>query len=277
MQATPSGDDVIVAQVNGRPVYGSCVATQAERERLPRDVALRECVDFELMAQAAEQRGLARDPEVVHTTRAALVDQLVASAYERGFTKPDDFGAAWDDFVRKKKAIAHLKHPEYRASVYVRVPIEQKPPADDPAAHALADQIATAVANERGMLAPHLVEIAERFTKLEPCKEHHVAPCWGDVPLYLRDGLEDRYADALWGIPEIGGASRAVRTSFGWDVIVWTDVRPAADPTADEITAALLPQIKPWYFPTWVGRIERSLGLHVEVDPQAAHLLESVQ
>ena len=77
--------DLVVAQVNGRPVWGSCVTDQARRGR-SRDVALRECVDFELMAQAAEQRGLGTDPGVIDATRTALVSELVAHAYEDGFT-----------------------------------------------------------------------------------------------------------------------------------------------------------------------------------------------
>ena len=64
--ATPplTTDDAPVARVNGRTVWASCVAAQAgaitagsEAER--RAAALDQCIAFELLAQAAEARGLA--------------------------------------------------------------------------------------------------------------------------------------------------------------------------------------------------------------------------
>jgi hypothetical protein len=277
LQATPAPGDVAVAQVNGRAVWASCVVAQAAREHVTRDVALRECIDFELMAQQAEQRGLARDPEAIEATQAALVNRVVTLEYELGYMQPQDFGGAWNDFVKKKHAVSHLRHGEYRASTYVRVPVAAKPPADDPAAHALADKIAAAAAGERGMLGTHLVELAAGVTgtKLDNCKKESTTPCFQDVPLFLRDALEPPYADALWAIPGIGRSTGPVRSSYGWDVIVWTDVQPAANPTDDEITAAILPLIKPWYFATWVSKLEHELGIHVAFNQDADKLLEA--
>ena len=63
--------DVQVATVDGRPVWGSCVTAQVARGAT-REEGLRQCVDFELLAEAAEHRDFATDPEVVHATRAAL-------------------------------------------------------------------------------------------------------------------------------------------------------------------------------------------------------------
>ncbi|HWU88103.1 MAG TPA: hypothetical protein VN253_12540, partial [Kofleriaceae bacterium] len=70
----PEGrEDAAVASVNGRPVWGSCVAHQAARGAASREAALAECIDFELLAQAAEARGLAADPEVGEAARRAMV------------------------------------------------------------------------------------------------------------------------------------------------------------------------------------------------------------
>ena len=55
LTATAAHDDVQVATVNGRPVRGSCVTEQAARGAT-RDDALKQCIDFELMAQVAEAR-----------------------------------------------------------------------------------------------------------------------------------------------------------------------------------------------------------------------------
>src|SRR5688500_1194279 len=88
--AAPARDDVQVATVNGRPVWGSCVTGQGARGAT-RDEALAQCIDFELLAQAAEARGLAVDPDVVLATRTALVSQLVAREYEDKYDGPEDF------------------------------------------------------------------------------------------------------------------------------------------------------------------------------------------
>lgn len=269
--STAEGDgDVIVARVDGQPVWGSCVKAQAEREHVTRAVALRECVDFELLAQAAARRGLATDPDVVDATRTALVNQLVAKDYEDAFTRPEDFGEFWNRAMIQSKLAYRFRHVEYRASTYVRVPVKAKPPADDPAAHALADKIAAALANERGLMPPDFIALAQQVagsTKLA----HE------DVPLYKRGGLVDAYADALWAIPEIGRTSPAVRTPWGYDVILWTDDQPAASPSPDELARDALPAIKQAYFGTWATRIGHQLGVHVTVDPKADQRLESVQ
>src|SRR5262245_24622681 len=72
---TPAADDVQVATVNGKPVWGSCVTAQGAHAASKQD-ALKQCIDFELMAQAADARGLATDPDVALATRTALVSQL---------------------------------------------------------------------------------------------------------------------------------------------------------------------------------------------------------
>jgi hypothetical protein len=276
MQATPAADDIEVAHVNGRPVWASCITAQTAREHATRQQALHECIDFELLAQHAEARGFAGDAEVIERTRAALVDQLVTTAYDRGFTKPGDFGSAWDEFVKKRKILRKLKHPDYRASTHVLIPVaSHASPEADAAARALADQIGAAAANERGMLGPHLLELAEHFTSLKPCKAGIQTPCYEALQLFVRGALEAPYADALWAIPEIGRTAGPVRTSFGWDVLVWTDVQPAANPGDDEVTASILAEIKPWYFAHWVEQLEHRLGLHAAIDPQAEHRLEA--
>jgi hypothetical protein len=267
-RATP--DDVVVATVNGKPVYGSCVAIQAARAHIDRDAALRQCVDFELMAQAAAQRGLAVDPDVVTATHTALVGQLVASAYEDGMTMPAQFGPAWTAIVQRGKLAFHFKHEEYRASSYVRVKVAANAPADeDQRAHALADKIAAAVATEHGLLGPQLVEIAQRIAG-------PVVLAHQDVPPYKIGGLEDAYGNALFALTEIGRTTSAVRTANGWDVVVWTGMVPAATPSDAELTADLLPIVKQTYFNKWVDDIKAALHVKVELVPDNIDKLEAL-
>src|SRR5690349_1737646 len=77
-EAQPDGaDDPVVARVDGHPIYGSCVAAQASHLHLDAHAALDQCVAFELLAQAAEAKGLRDDPDVVDTWRREMVRRLI--------------------------------------------------------------------------------------------------------------------------------------------------------------------------------------------------------
>lgn len=266
--ATAARDDVQVATVAGRPVWGSCVSAQAARGAT-RDDALAQCIDFELMAQAAEARGLAMDPDVVLATRTALVSQLVAREYEDKLTKPSDFGAFWTRSLERNRG--RFDHPEARGSVYVRVNVPSNAPPDvEQAAKQRIEKIYAALANERGLMKPHIEEIA-RATD----------PASGDLkiaatPAALRHGqLVEPYAAALFSIPEIGRVSPPARTRWGWDVILWDSVVPEVHATEDEIVAAAMPEIKRGYFSHWVNQIAKSLGVRIEIVEKNVPLLEN--
>src|SRR6185436_3442191 len=120
----PAGPgDAIVATVDSRPVWGSCVAAQLARGGRSRRAALDECIDFELLAQAAEARGLGRapDPELERARRAAMVGRLVETGFEDRYRTPADLGATLD---RAVDALAdQLDQPEFRASAFARVEV----------------------------------------------------------------------------------------------------------------------------------------------------------
>lgn len=260
--------DVQVATVNGRPVWGSCVTAQATGGK-SREDALRECVDFELMAQAAEARGLATDHEVVQATHTALVSQLVAYDYEAKYGKPSDFGTVYDQLVAKNRARAD--HDEYRASAYARIDVPKgATPAEDEAAHALIAEVAAATANERGLMPQHLKEIAEKVVG-DRAKVNVAA-----VGPYLPRGLDPPYSQALFALPEIGRTAGPVRTAWGWDVILWSDVVPAAHPTPDELAEKMLPDVKRSYFTYWVNTIASRLGVKITIIDENLPALESI-
>lgn len=261
-------DDVQVATVNGRPVWGSCVTAQAARG-ITRDVALRECVDFELMAQAAEQRGFAVDHEVVEATHTALVSQLVTHDYDAKFDKPSDFGPLFDQLVARNKG--RESHDEYRAAAYVRINVKKGASAvEDEAAHAVMTEVAAALAPERGLMPPHIKEIAERVAGGRAKIDFQL------VPPFLRRNLDPAFADALFTLPEIGRTSGPVRTSYGWDVILWNDVVPEVHPSPAELAEKLLPDIKRSYFALWANQIAQHLHVTITYFEKNLPLLESM-
>jgi hypothetical protein len=266
---TPARDDVQVATVEGRPVWGSCVTAQSARGAT-RAQALDQCIGFELMAIEAEQRGLAIDPEVVLLTRTALVSELVASEYEDKLTRPEDFDSFWTKSLERNRG--RFDHPEARGSFYVRIDVDKQPkPGEDERAKQLIDEVYAALRSERGLMQPHVEEIAKRVIGTRaPLK---TAP----VPPDIRHGrLHDSYASAMFAIPELGRVSPPVRTPWGWDVILWDSVVPEVHATPQELVDKALPDIKRAYFPYWVNRIAQSLGVHVELVEANLPLLEQL-
>jgi len=272
-------DDVIVAQVNGRPVWGSCVAAQANRG-IARDAALRECVDFELLAQAAEARGLATAPEVTEGTRGALANRLVETGFEATYRSPADTPGQIDRVIAANPLLAN--RPERRGSTYVRFetcgrqtcikcrPGDQlepeckgveKPPSPvlDAEAHRLADQVFAELGSQSGLFSQNLVETAERLAKGATVRFAH-----DDFKAEMRSGIVQPYRDALFGIPEVGKVAAPVRSTWGWDVILWTENRPAKMYTREEAAVEIFPELRRRLFVRWVDQIAQTLGVRVE-------------
>lgn len=269
LQPTPAADDVQVATVNGKPVWGSCVAAQAARG-VTKQEALKECIDFELLAEAAEERGFALDDEVKIETRTALVSQLVANDFEDKYQKPADFGAVWNALYQRNKN--RFDHVEYRGSAYVRVNVDKKATPDvDANARAIADEIAAKLAPERGLMPEHLVDIAQQVAGTRVKLAHEV------VAPYSRQGLDPAYTEALFSIPEIGRTTtHAVRTPWGYDVILLSDLIPEAHPSAEELEQQLLPEVKRTFFPQWTNQIAQRIGAKIEIEQQNLQLLENL-
>jgi hypothetical protein len=244
--AAGSGD-LVVATVNGRPVWGSCVAAQH---------SLDDCIGFELLAQKAEARHLATDREVALATRTAMVSRLVERDYETRYAQRSQLGSAYDQALAR----VHYRydHPEVRASAYVRVKVPTPPkPGDEAAAHALADEIAAAAGSGAGWMAPGLDDLADSIA-------HGRAIEKADVPPMLPAQLDGSYAAALYSIAEVGRTSPAVRTRYGWDVVLYADRLPEEHATDAEIAAQLLPEVQRSYFTLWVDQLEHAMNLHVE-------------
>ena len=262
--ATPAGaDDVLVAQVNGRPVWGSCVAAQVRRGARTREAALDECIAFELLAQEADARGYATLPEIVDETRTALVDRLVETGFEDRYRTPADLRDVLAAHVERNQE--RLQRPEVRASAFVRieVPKDAPPGSEDlQRVKTLADKLAAKLAGERGLTPHHLDAAAQEVFGTQPFK-------FEKVRHFPRDGLVPTYADALFAIPEPGRvAPNAVRTEWGWDVILLDDILPAKTYTREEAARESFPEVRRAYFQTWVNQIVRSLGVKITVDPK---------
>jgi hypothetical protein len=278
--ATPrrSAGDLDVATVNGRPVWASCVTAQARSIATgaraaelvhARAEALDQCVAFELLAQEAEKRGLSAAPEVAKATRTAAVDRLIDTDFEQRYRIPDDLKPAVDAIMKRNEWRLHV--PELRSSAYARfVVAKDAPPELDARAHALADRLAAQLAGEAGLYGVHLTEAARRVAAGSDIKLETT-----DVQPTDRARLVDSYAAALYAIPEVGRISPAVRTQWGWDVVLWTGGIEARERTRDELVAELFPELRRHQFQLWVTQLARQRGIRIEVDQAGVALLDT--
>lgn len=268
--APPEGaDDLEVAKVNGRPVWGSCVAAQVSRGAKTREAALDECIQFELMAQVAEQRGLAADPTVVEATRRELVSREVAVDFEDTHRKPADLGDRMTKWLTDNAWRMH--RPDLRASSYARVNVPKgSSPEIEAKAKALSEKIAAALAHETGLFPSEVKETAQRLGK-----DSGLTLDIAEARPMPKENLDEPYAEALYALPEVGRTSAPVRTRWGWDVILWSGGLPPKESTQDEIEAEAFPELRRAAFQAWVNDLIKKLGIKIEINaPLVARLEE---
>ena len=264
--ATPplAADDAEVARVNGRAVWASCVATQAAHIKAadPRKAALDQCIAFELLAQAAEARGLAAAPEVVDATRTAEVNRLVETQFEHRYRTVADLGPSVVPIIEKNAWRMHLI--QLRASTFARFVVpDHAAPDIDAKAHALADQLAAQFAGQAGWYGVHLTEAARKLDA-----DTGIKLDYADVKPMHQDNLVPEYAKALYAIPEVGQTSAATRTQWGWDVILWTGGVEPKDITRQELEAQMFPDLLRHQFLVWSNDLGKQMGVHIEIDDQ---------
>jgi hypothetical protein len=188
----------------------------------------------------------------------ALVSQLIAREYEDKYNSPADFGPAWDRFLELNKT--KVEHGEARASAYLRVPLPKKnvTPEQEALAKSLAEEVAQKLAPERGLTAAHLKDLGMQIVGARAKAESQA------VPAYLNNGgLVKPYADALFAIPDVGRTSAAVRTEWGWDVVLLTELIPAEKLTPAQVVEKFLPELKRSYFTAWTKQIAKAVNVKV--------------
>jgi len=225
---------LVVAEVDGRPIYGDCVATQAAAHHLDVHAALDECISFELLAREAERRGYASRPEVLEARRNEAARAFIDHDFAPTMAGPDDVPMSEVTAFYQQYRDQLYVHPEWRTSYHVLARLPFKTPVDTPQdrqAHALIDEIDAAITDRRDLDAAELERIArqvagERKLTIE------------EVPGRLRESLDPAYRDALYALPARPGAlSRPVRSAFGWHLILLTGIEPPLDLTVEQAAA----------------------------------------
>ncbi|HUS63914.1 MAG TPA: peptidyl-prolyl cis-trans isomerase [Kofleriaceae bacterium] len=274
LRAEPAGRSV-VATVDGEPVYDDCVARQAAAHGVDARAALDECVDFELLAQEAARRGLAADPDVALVRRTEMVRALVGADYVSTMDEPSDIPdadlhALWDRTIR------HLyNRPERRRATYCRVPIgaKQRGTPADAEARALASRIHRAMGRsiDAERFAATCTSAGDGKTELP---EKALKP-FAASGQFAGGRNVPEFTAAAFSVPA-GRPAEPVRTRWGWDIVLTTEVLPAATRSFEDAEAEVREKLlrspetaeyRIGKFAEWVRA--RLAGAHVELHADA--------
>jgi parvulin-like peptidyl-prolyl isomerase len=199
-----------VAVVNGRPISAREVAEQARASGVDARQALDALIDAELVAAAAEKRGLGTAPEVVEAMQQALVRRLLAMTFEREVTPEqlpeEEMQAA---YTRNR---TRLDHPEL---IEVRHILARTGKQDD-----VGRRQALRRRAERVVERARAVHGADEFAALGPAlSDPEIALRTETVVTARRGWTVDAFADAVFALPADGAVSGVVETEFGYHVI----------------------------------------------------------
>ena len=219
---------LVVAEVNGEPIYDSCVINQVAAHNLSKAEAVSQCIDFALLAQEAAARGYADHPEVSDARKTETVRALIDGDFTASFATPDDVP---EEYLRehwKQWANRLYNVPEHRTAEWVRIQAQgvARDSAEDLAARAISEDLYAALADKRDLTVTEFRRIAT-----EAANGHPLAVNPRPFEFARRGGALPAFADATFAIAEVGRVSTPTRTKYGWDVILLTKIVPARSAT----------------------------------------------
>lgn len=254
------GDRVVVAEVDGVPIYDDCVARQAATHQGDRQAALDDCIGFELLAQEAQRRGFRDHPAVIRTGKDERVRRLMDEHIADRFPDPEGTDRAILQALYDRVRDQRYYHPVFRTAVHARAPARKKEEGTprDLAARALADEIHRALADRRGLTAQAFREAATEIAG-ERTIELGEEFAFPRRPTPRSKGAVESYAAATFAIPEVGQISPPTRTRWGWDVILLVAIRPEIDTPLDDVKEELFVYSRRETYVHWVkGLLERA-------------------
>jgi parvulin-like peptidyl-prolyl isomerase len=211
----------VVARVGGRPVGAVEVAARMRTEGVDAKTALELLIDEETLAQEAERRGVATTPREERAIERVMVRAMLHDLEEEITPESVPAEEVRADFEAQAEA---LQIPERRSSWHIVVEDSTD------AGRALAKSIQAEVKQ-----ADDPREVFDRYASGDP-GEHELRVKAEELPpISDKAGIEQPYKDALFAARATGPLQKLVETSYGWHVIVLTEVLPEERKTLAEV------------------------------------------
>jgi peptidyl-prolyl cis-trans isomerase C len=216
--AIPEGE--IVAVVNGVAItdadfqeFFTLQRMNRPTENLQAEQVLDEMVNMELLRQAAVEKGLDRDPDILRQVERSRTNLLV--------------GALIDDWLSQEYTDEQLQ-AEYERQLEGLDRQEYK------ARHILLDTEEEAHA---------IIEALEQEGDFEELAREHSTgpsgPMGGDLGWFSADSMVPEFSDAVRAMEPGTYSSEPVQTDFGWHVILLEETRTAEPPPFEMVRARI--------------------------------------
>lgn len=253
--AASAEGEIVVAEVNGRPVFASCVSVQAATYDIPVREALQQCIDFELLAQEAERRGYGADDDLAELRKRESVRAMLGGEFEPSFDGPEDVPQAeieqlWSSKLPGQGGYVRdmYNHEEYRRTEYVLVKYpgmgkREIAPRDSPSdlrAREVAQQFYDLVKDTPLMLRDDFYRAADEVAADNPDVKVDRAGKTYATP--RKHGAVEPFAAAAFSM-QVGDIHPPVRSQFGYFVIMLVGVLPEKHVSLAEATPELREKI----------------------------------
>ncbi len=202
----------VVARVGNRPIGASDVAARMAAEGIDAETALEALIEEELLAQEATRRGLTLDAEGERAVERIMVRAML-SDFERTLT-PDavSIEEVEADFVKHRDK---LQVPERRRSWHILV--KDSSEAGRRMARSILAEVRT---------ADDPKTVYAKYDQRDAASSDAELTVEELPPITRKANIEKPYKDALFAAESTGPLKKPVETSYGWHVIVLTEIVP---------------------------------------------------
>lgn len=235
-EVPPPPESEVVARVNGKPITVSDVERQARAAAVPADKALDQLVRAELLAQAAESRGLTADREVQVRKDQEMVRRYLQTTFETESTPENTISTTLLKKAYDQNSM-RLVHPDLRQVDHILFMADK----DNPVAAALAEEARQgALKLPKGDSEAAQKAFTEYGEGLRPGAEQRGVQMRIENVVTARTGWTvEPFAAATFALEGPGSISQVVQTKFGYHVIRMQRVIPAENVSFEEATPTL--------------------------------------
>lgn len=249
--AAPATTVEAVAYVNGEPISKQMFEFHLERRTNgqpalasteDREALLKELIDLTLLAQAAQQRGLA-DQEAVAARLQNLRSAVLAQA-------------AVEDMLEEEPDDAAIQ-TEYEKHFGAEQGLEYH------ARHILVDNQETA----EKLIAQ--LDAGDDFGQL--AEEHSsdpTGPNGGDLGWFQAEQMVPSFSDAVEALEPGSYTKEPVQTQFGWHIIQLEESRPVAPPPLEEVRQQLVALIAQERIESGIEALRKDADIRMEQLPE---------